>query len=75
MSVKTSGPVFSSKKPSLVQLTPLTGPPDELQVRVKVISTDPWTDVSWNVLVSGATIATTRVKVTTIYIGSLRAIY
>ena len=57
-SVRTSGPVLSSTKPSLVQITLLTGPPDELQVREKVISTDSWIDVSWNEFVSATTIAT-----------------
>ena len=56
VSVRTSGPVLSSKKPSLVQVILLTGPPDELQVREKLTSTDTCADVSSKTLV--VTIAT-----------------
>ena len=38
--MRSSGPVLSSKKPSVVQTTLLAGPPIELQVREKVISVD-----------------------------------
>ena len=47
-SVRTSGPVLSSNKPSLVQTTLLTGPPVELHVRENVTSTESISDVSWN---------------------------
>ena len=57
-SVRTSGPLLSNLEPSLVQVTLLIGPPDELQVREKLTSTDAAADVSWKASVSGATIAT-----------------
>ena len=47
-SVRTSGPVLSSNKPSLVQITLLTGPPVELHVSENVTSTESISDVSWN---------------------------
>ena len=47
-SVRTSGPVLSSNKPSLVQITLLTGPPVELHVRENVTTTKSISDVSWN---------------------------
>ena len=46
--MRTSGPVLSNKKPSLVQVTLQTELPDELQVREKfnLTSMESWDDVN-----------------------------
>ena len=63
-SVRTSGPLLSNLEPSLVQVTLLTGPPDELQVREKLTSTDSCPDVRWKAFVRGITIAIASVHTT-----------
>ena len=63
-SVRTSGPVLSDMEPSLVQITLLTGPPLELQVREKLTSFDSCPDVNWRAFVRGITIATACVHTT-----------
>ena len=57
--VRTSGPVLSSGKPSLIHSTLCTGPPDEVHVRENAMLAEFWgdIDVSWNEFVSGTILA------------------
>lgn len=45
MSVKTSGDVLSSDRPSLIHTTLNTGPPVELHVRENVTLSEFWDDI------------------------------
>ena len=49
--VRTSGPVLSSNKPSLVHITLLTGPPVVLQVREKEMLVESRDDVRRKLMV------------------------
>ena len=59
--IKTSDPVLSSGKPSLIHSTLCTGPPDELHVRENVMLAEFQgdADVSW---ISGAILASINMK-------------